>query len=98
MNLKAEKEVYYYLRFAAYDTFSKTQLNICPEMRVYVTNHIIDTVAPEIPTNVLLTTEPETAEDGTVTAVIRAQWDPNPSPNFWATRSRSARSRPTRPI
>lgn len=82
VNLPAEKEVFYYLRIAGYDAFSKTGLNISPEYRVFVTNKIIDTDAPEIPTGLKLTTKSETNAAGVTTAMIAAVWDPNPSKNF----------------
>lgn len=74
--IPADPGTTYYLRAAAYDAFGKNpaELNISAEAAVTVTNQLWDTSAPAIPGTPTLTSAAETAQDGTVTAAVRASW------------------------
>lgn len=83
-SFRAENNVRYYIRAAAYDAFSKDPagLNISDEQDIKATIAIFDPMGPPIPGKPVLTTGTDVALDGTVTAWVKATWAPSSGENF----------------
>lgn len=72
--LPAVPETTYFIRIAGYDAYGKTGLNVSGEASRKATVTLFDAAPPPVPAKPTLTTDAETAADGTVTAVLRATW------------------------
>lgn len=69
----------WYVRVAYYDAFGKTGLNITSEFAITVgsPSDVGDTIPPEVPTGLVLSTTVETADTGEQTVSLTATWDRN---------------------
>ena len=72
----------YYICMAGYDQFGTMNLNISPVQSVEAIGIILDTSAPNVPTDLILSAGTLTLPTGTVQAVLNASWDVSPSTNF----------------
>ena len=75
--LVGEELTNYYFRFAAYDDFGKTGLNISPEMAIS-TQAGIDLIPPARPTGLQLSTRIEKVDGVAQRMILVAQWSPSP--------------------
>jgi hypothetical protein len=72
----------YYVRIAAYDAFSTSNLNISPPISVQVGGDAIDVTSPDIPISLVLTGSIQTMPSGEVQTRLSATWAENSAINF----------------
>lgn len=74
--IKADPDTQFYLRYALYDSFGTTDLNLSSQYTVQ-SNHVVDSTPPAQPTGLTLTSFVTIAPDGTEVVKVRATWNAN---------------------